>query len=392
MGCQLRTKQGGYRAGGLAGDRYALRMRDATRVVRGGLRRAGVGEPLHSGPVFAGPFHLAGNGAGEGYTYGRAANPTWTELEAAIGALEGGPARVFGSGQAAVAAVFGVTLRAGDTVAMTAGAYFGSGGILREFFAETGVTVRELAPAAMEAGEGLAGVRLVWVETPSNPRLEITDVRRVVARAREVGALVALDNTTVTPLGQRPLELGVDFSVCSDSKSMGGHSDLLLGHVAAAEGEWLGKIDRYRNVMGGIAGPMEAWLLLRSLATLELRLGRSSANALGIAQFLLGRKEIQEVLYPGLAGHPRHEVAAGQMMRFGPVVSFILASREAAESFLQRCELVTEATSFGGITTSAERRARWGHDKVAPGFVRLSAGCEDVADLIEDIGAALDGL
>ena len=367
-------------------------MRDATRVVRGGLRKAEAGGPLHAGPVFAGPFHLAGNAEGSGYTYGRAGNPTWAELEAAIGGLEGGSVRVFGSGQAAVAAVFGTVLRAGETVVLTAGAYFGSVGLLRESFAELGLTVRELTPAQMEAGEGLAGARLVWVETPSNPRLEITDVRRVVGRAREVGALVALDNTTVTPLGQKPLDLGVDFSVCSDSKSMGGHSDLLMGHVAVRDEALLGKLDSYRNRMGGIAGPMEAWLMLRSLATLELRLGRSSANALGIATFLAGRGEVSEVLYPGLAGHPRHSVAEGQMQHFGPVVSFTLASREAADRFLARCELVTEATSFGGVTTTAERRARWGHDKVAPGFVRLSAGCEDLDDLLEDLGAALDGL
>ncbi len=377
-------------------------MRDATRVVRGGLRKAEAGGPLHTGPVFVGPFHLAGNAEGSGYTYGRAGNPTWAELEAAIGSLEsGGPecgsvqgcgVRVFGSGQAAVAAVFGTVLRAGDTVALTAGAYFGSVGLLRESFGELGLTVRELTPAQMEAGEGLAGARLVWVETPSNPRLEITDVRRVVARARAVGALVALDNTTVTPLGQKPLELGVDFSVCSDSKSMGGHSDLLMGHVAVRDEALLGKLDGYRNRMGGIAGPMEAWLMLRSLATLELRLGRSSANALGIARFLGSRREVSEVLYSGLEGHPKHTVAAGQMRHFGPVVSFTLASREAAEALLSRCELVTEATSFGGISTTAERRARWGHDKVAPGFVRLSAGCEDLADLLEDLGAALDGL
>ena len=367
-------------------------MKDATRVVRGGLRKAVVDGPLHAGPVFVGPYHLAGNEAGTGLTYGRSGNPTWTELEAAIEGLEGGGARVFGSGQAAVAAVFGVTLRAGDVVAMTAGAYFGSGGMLREFFVELGVTVRELTPAQMEAGEGLAGVRLVWVETPSNPRLQITDVRRVVARAREAAALVALDNTSVTPLGQKPLDLDVDFSLCSDSKSMGGHSDLLMGHVAVRDAEWLEKIDRYRTVMGGIAGPMEAWLMLRSLATLELRLGRSSTNALGIAEFLGGRKEVQEVLYPGLAAHPGHAVAVQQMRWFGPVVSFTLANRQAADTFLNRCELVTEATSFGGITTTAERRARWGHDRVAPGFVRMSVGCEDIADLIEDIARALDGL
>ena len=376
-------------------------MRDATRVVRGGLRTAEGGGPLHAGPVLAGPFHLAGNAEGSGYTYGRSANPTWTELEQAIGELEGGASagcavRVFGSGQAAVAAVLGTVLRAGDVVAITAGAYFGTVGMLRESFAELGVTVRELTPAQMEnqpeVGEGLEGVRLVWVETPSNPRLEITDVRRVVARARAAGALVALDNTTVTPLGQKPLALGVDFSVCSDSKSMGGHSDLLLGHVAVRDETLLDRLDAYRNRMGAIAGPMEAWLMLRSLATLELRLGRSSANALGIARFLAGRNEVREVLYPGLASHPGHAVAAGQMQYFGPVVSFTLAGRAAADGFLERCRLVTEATSFGGITTTAERRARWGHDQVAPGFVRLSAGCEDLEDLLEDLGAALDGL
>ena len=343
---------------------------------------------MHSGPVFVAPYQLVGNAAGAGYTYGRAGNPGWTELEEAIAAFEGGPVRLFGSGQAAVAAVLNVAVRAGDTVAITAGAYFGS----RHMMQELGLEVRELAPAAMERGEGLAGARLIWLETPSNPRLEIIDVARVVEHARAAGALVALDNTTVTPLGQQPLALGVDFSLCSDSKSMGGHSDLLLGHVAVREESWLNKIDAWRNSMGAIAGPMEAWLLLRSLATLELRLARSSANALAIAEFLLSRKQVLQVLYPGLAGHPGHAIAARQMRCFGPVVSFKLASAEAADRFLASAKLVTEATSFGGITTTAERRARWGHDAVAPGFVRLSAGCEDARDLLEDLGRALDGL
>jgi len=191
-------------------------------------------------------------------------------------------------------------------------------------------------------------------------------------------------------MGQKPLELGADLSVCSDSKSMGGHSDLLLGHVATRNAGLLEDIDRQRTLTGGIAGPMEAWLALRSLATLPLRLERSGANALAIAEFLEGREEVSGVLYPGLKSHKGHEIAARQMAYFGAVLGFTLRSKEAAESFLEAAELITQATSFGGIATTAERRARWGHDGVAPGFIRMSAGCEDVGDLLEDLGRALD--
>ena len=237
---------------------------------------------------------------------------------------------------------------------------------------------------------------MVWVETPANPRLEITDVRAVVAAAKAAGVVVAIDNTMATPLGQRPLELGADLSVCSDSKAMSGHHDLLMGHVATRDAELLAKVDRQRGLTGGIVGPMEAWLALRSLATLPLRLGRMSENAMAVAEFLSGRSEVREVLYAGLPGHPGHTIAREQMRwretGWGAVVSFELASKEAAMSFLAKAELVTEATSFGGVTTTAERRARWGHDGVAPGFIRLSVGCEDVGDLIEDMSRALDGL
>ena len=173
---------------------------------------------------------------------------------------------------------------------------------------------------------------------------------------------------------------------------MCGHSDLLMGHVATRDAELLERIDRQRTLTGGIAGPMEAWLLLRSLATLPLRLERSSANALAIAEFLAGREEVSEVLYPGLKTHPGHAIAAAQMNYFGPVLGFTLASKEAAEQFLSSAQLITEATSFGGVSTSAERRGRWGHDAIAPGFIRMSAGCEDIGDLLADMAQALDGL
>jgi cystathionine gamma-lyase len=176
---------------------------------------------------------------------------------------------------------------------------------------------------------------------------------------------------------------------------MTGHSDLLLGHVAVRndtlEGRELYKmIDRWRTLTGGVVGPMEAWLALRSIPTLPLRLAKSCDNAQRIAEFLCTRPDVETVLYPGLPTHPGHAIAARQMDYFGPVLSFLLPSRLAAESFLANANLVTEATSFGGIVTTAERRARWGGDAVPEGFIRMSAGCEDADDLIEDIAQALD--
>jgi cystathionine gamma-lyase len=372
-------------------------MKDATRVVRSGLTRAVSGEALHRGPVFVSTFHTPGDPELDGYSYGRSHQPTWTELERAIGELEvngGEPAgvRVFGSGLAAVGAAFGAVLRPGDEVVVQVGCYFGARQVLQEMFVPNGVRVRMVGVGDVVSAEVLRGARLVWMETPGNPGLEIADVKAVVRAAREVGALVAVDNTTATPYGQRPLELGADLSVCSDSKAMCGHSDLLMGHVATRHQGLLEKVDRLRTLGGAIAGPMEAWLALRSLATLPLRLERMSASALELATFLQGRQQVSEVLYPGLPGHPGHAVAKAQMRYFGPVLSFTLESKAGAQKFLSAAKLVTEATSFGGVTTTAERRARWGGDAVAEGFIRMSVGLEDVRDLIEDFGRALDGI
>jgi cystathionine gamma-lyase len=222
--------------------------------------------------------------------------------------------------------------------------------------------------------------------------MEICDIAALSEKAHAAGALVAVDNTTATALGQKPLALGADFSVASDTKSMTGHSDILLGHVATRDRELLQKIDQWRTLMGGVLGPMEAWLALRSIGTLPLRLERSSENALRIAEYLQTRPELKQVLYPGLKRHPGYEVAAKQMRYFGAVLSFELADKTAAETFLANAKLVTEATSFGGTCTCAERRARWGGDAVPEGFIRMSAGVENVDDLIADIGQALDAV
>jgi cystathionine gamma-lyase len=372
-------------------------MRDETKILRSTLRPAAMSEPLHSGPVFAAPFHTPGDPTDAAYSYARSHNPTWTELEQAIALIESGAeyrakVRVFASGMAACTAVFGAVLRPGDVVVMPPNGYFAARVLVQEYFAAMGVTLR-IAPVTGAIQPGLLeGAKLLWIETPSNPTMEIADIAALSKAAHEAGVLVAVDNTTATPLGQKPLTLGADFSVASDAKSMTGHSDLLLGHVAVKDGKLLTGIDRWRTLTGGIVGPMEAWLALRSIATLPLRLERSCNNALRIAEFLSERREVRDVLYPGLLTHPGHAVAARQMRYYGAVLSFTLVSRAAAETFLSTAKLITEATSFGGVTTSAERRARWGSDAVPEGFIRMSAGCEAVDDLIEDIVQALEAI
>jgi cystathionine gamma-lyase len=294
---------------------------------------------------------------------------------------------------AACSAVFGALLRPGDVAVMPTNSYYTARMLMREYFAEMGIGLR-FAPTANDAqGDHLEGAALLWIETPSNPTMDICDIAALSDRAHRAGALVAVDNTTPTALGQRPLALGADLSVASDTKALTGHSDLLLGHVAVRDPELYAKIDRWRTLTGGIVGPMEAWLALRSIATLPLRLERCCDNAQRIADYLATRTDVvHSVLYPGLPTHPAHALAARQMRYFGPVLSFSLRDRAAAEAFLANARLVTDATSFGGISTTAERRARWGGDAVSEGFIRLSAGCEAIEDLLADIAQALDSL
>jgi cystathionine gamma-lyase len=220
----------------------------------------------------------------------------------------------------------------------------------------------------------------------------VADVPAVIERSHAAGAVVAVDNTLATPLGQRPLDFGADYSISSDSKHISGHSDLNLGHVCVSDPERAEALRDWRTQTGGIPGPFEAWLAHRSLATLDVRLERECANALAIAEFLAARDEVSGVRYPGLPSDPAYELARRQMTRFGTVVGFELDGAERAQRFLAASRLVTESTSFGGVHTTAERRARWGADAVAPGFIRLSAGAEDTDDLIADLSATLDAV
>ncbi|MEV5987302.1 cystathionine gamma-lyase [Streptomyces sp. NPDC052051] len=366
---------------------------DGTRAVRAGLPEPVKYEPTLPGPVFAAHYHLPGEPTGP-YTYGRDENPTWTRLEQAIGELEA-PGRdgvetlAFASGMAAISAVLFSQLRAGDIAVLPADGYQVLP-LVREQLTAYGIEVRT-APTGADAQLGvLDGAKLLWIETPSNPGLDVCDVRRLVAAAHAQGTSVAVDNTLASPLGQRPLELGADFSVASGTKMLTGHGDLLLGYVVGRNAGPMAAVRRWRKIVGAIPGPMEAWLAHRSLATLQLRADRQTANALAIAEALRGRSEVSGLRYPGLPEDPSHEIAARQMRRFGCVVSFTLPTRTRADRFLEALRIVDDATSFGGVRSTAERRGRWGGDAVPEGFVRLSAGAEDPEDLVADVLRALD--
>jgi len=371
------------------------KMRDATRVNRAGLPQVHQGEPFLPGPAFASAYHFSGEPSSSEYTYGRYHNPTWTRFEQALSELEGGPSVVFSSGMAAVMAVFGTALRAngrGNVLVMPSGGYYPARVLASGHLGSSGVEIRS-APTGGDAQlEKLEGAALVWLETPCNPGLDVCDLARLVRAAHDGGAMVAVDNTTATVLGQRPLEFEADFSVSSDSKALTGHSDLILGHVAAREKEWGDRLRAFRTQQGAVPGPMEVWLAHRSLGTLSLRLERQCENAMKVVSFLKERPEVRLVRYPGLPGDPSFQVASRQMKHFGPVLGFVLDDQRAADRFLEACKLVMTATSFGSIHTTAERRARWGGDVIPQGFIRMSAGCEDARDIIEDMTQALDSV
>jgi cystathionine gamma-lyase len=357
-----------------------------TRVVRAGLPAPEQGEPFLPGPVFAAPFHVTGDPYDVPSAYTRYGNPTWARYEDAVGGLENAEAVLFSSGMAAAAAVLMTQVTPGSVIAMDAGCYHGVRALAETYVEPNGVELR-LAPPA-DLADAAEGADLLWLESPSNPELEVYDI---AALATATAAVTVADNTTAGPLLQQPLDLGADYSLTSATKQMSGHADLLLGYVTTRDPERVEALRHWRRYAGAIPGPFEVWLAHRSLATLAVRLERACDNALAIARLLDARGDAEGVRYPGLPGDPGHEVARRQMRGYGTVVSFDLGSAERAERFLATARLVTDATSFGSVHTCAERRARWGGDAVTEGFIRLSAGVEDTADLLADIERALDG-
>jgi cystathionine gamma-lyase len=288
---------------------------------------------------------------------------------------------------AAIAAVFYSVLKPGDRVLLPSDGYYTTRICADKYLAPMGVRVETCATAAL-ATRDLTGLKLVMVETPSNPALDLADIADVCARAHAAGAIVAVDNTTMTPLGQRPLDLGADLVVSADTKALNGHSDVLFGHVSSRHADLIGGVRDWRRIVGAIPGPHEAWLVHRGLETLEVRWSRMTASAAALAQRLAAHPRVAQVRYPGLPSHPAHALAQRQMTSGGALIALTLADEAAAERFIAACAFLRPATSFGGVHSSAERRARWG-DAVAPGFIRLSVGCEPTEALWCEIARAL---
>ena len=344
------------------------------------------GDPVPPTLTLAAMYHLPGDPAGV-HGYGRSDNPTWEVLEHALEHLEGAPTLAFPSGMAAIAASLFAVLKAGERLLIPSDGYYTTRLLADRFLAALGVTVETRPTAAMAEG-GFAGFQLVYLETPSNPGLDVCDIRAIAQAVHAEGGLVVVDNTTMTPLGQRPLDLGADIVVAADTKAPNGHSDVLMGHVATRDEALLAAIRDWRKLSGSIPGPFEAWLPHRGLETLEVRYSRMCDSALVVARGLSAHPAVRRVRYPGLEGDPAHNLAATQMQRFGCLIGFELADADAADRFIETCALVQPATSFGGVHTSAERRLRWG-DAVAPGFIRLSVGVEPADALWAAIEAAL---
>ncbi|OLR91592.1 cystathionine gamma-lyase [Actinokineospora bangkokensis] len=357
---------------------------DGTRCVHAGEPAAEPGAPLVPQPVLAAPYHL-GDAAD---FYGRATNPTWRALESAIGSLDGGECVVYATGMAAISALLRVTLRAGDTVVLPSDGYYLARAYVREHMSALDLDLRLVPTAADWDASHVRGARLVLVETPSNPGLDVCDIAAVAELAHAEGALLAVDNTTATPLGQLPLDLGADVVVASDTKALSGHSDVLLGHTTTRDVALLARLRAERTASGAVPGPLETWLAHRGLGTLDLRLTRQAENAAALYRALRDHPRVRGLRWPGAAADPAHPTARTQMRRFGGVLTFELESAAAVAGFLGAARLVAAATSFGGLHSSADRRAQWG-DPVPEGLVRFSCGCEDPEDLVADVLRAL---
>lgn len=365
------------------------RYGDSTRSLKAIDMQAVSGHPVAPQAVLAATYHLSDDETGALDSYGRSSNPTWRQLESALAELEGATgARVFGSGMAAISAALRALAMPGSTVVVPADGYYQVRRYAREDLTPGGVTVIEASSSQIY--DAAAEADVVLAETPINPALDVVDVHRLAAICRSRNARLIVDNTAATPLGQQPLSLGADAVVASATKALSGHGDLLAGYVAANEPELLAAVERHRLLAGAILGGFESWLLLRSMGTAGLRFERQCQNARALAIMLARHPAVRAVRYPGLADDPAHPVAMAQMRRFGALVSVELADVAAVHALVDRSELVIASTSFGGLHTSVDRRARWG-DPVADGFARISLGIEDTDDLLADIERALMG-
>lgn len=369
----------------------------ATTAVHVGRPPRGEGQPVNT------PVHLqsiqysAGRpGAGDPF-YARYGNPSWEGLEEVLATLEGGTqgAVSFSSGMAAIAAAFATLLPSGGAVVLPRHAYLSTIAMANDLAAQRGVEVRQVDIADTDAvARSLEGAALLWIESPTNPMLEVADVPALVAAAKAAGARVVADNTFATPLVMQPLEYGVDAVVHSVTKYLSGHSDVVMGAVVPASADLRAALIAHRTMYGAIPGPMESFLALRGMRTLAVRVERALANAAVLAERLATHPAVSEVRHPSLPTDPGHARAAAQMRGFGSIIGIrVAAGADDADRVATSTRLWLPATSLGGVESSLERRRRLSAEMttVPEDYLRLSVGIEDVEDLWADLDQALRG-
>jgi cystathionine beta-lyase/cystathionine gamma-synthase len=337
-------------------------------------------------------------GQHKGYDYARVANPTRTALQECLASLESAEHGIaFSSGLGAVTTVMHL-LSPGDRVVLIADVYGGVYRMTSQVYEPKGY-VFEYLPAAEfdDLGAHLdERTRLVWIETPSNPMLNIVDIEKAARATHDAGAILAVDNTFATPFLQRPLELGADIVVHSTTKYLGGHSDVVGGFAATNDPTIAARLYFLQKSLGAVPGPFDSWLVLRGIKTLAVRMRQHCQSAHAIAVFLDRHPRVARVLYPGLPGHPGHEIAARQMLDFGGMISFLAESEEEATALVARTKIFKLAESLGGVESLIELPARMTHASTAdapfaapPNLIRLSVGLESAEDLLADLEAAL---
>ncbi|WP_433874620.1 cystathionine gamma-synthase [Sinomonas atrocyanea] len=372
-----------------------------TRAVHAGQefepRTGAVVPPLHFSSTYA---QEGIGGLRAGYEYGRGGNPTRDALQEQLAALEGGRhAYSFGSGLAAEDALIRALCSPGDRIVLGNDAYGGTYRLISRVLKPWGIENRPIDMSQLDRVRTVVeqGARLVWVETPSNPMMKITDITALADIAHDAGALLVVDNTFASPYLQNPLALGADVVVHSTTKYIGGHSDVVGGAVVLDDDELAEKVGFVQFAVGAVSGPMDAFLTTRGLKTLGVRMERHSENAQRIAEWLVGRPGVEKVLYPGLPDHPGHELAAKQMRRFGGMISVQFTGGEAAaRKVAESTRLFTLAESLGGIESLMNYPSEMTHASVKgtelavpENLVRLSVGIEDADDLIADLDAAI---
>ena len=344
---------------------------------------AGVNPPIELSSTFIAPGATG---------YGRYGNKTWSALESAIESLEGGSTLVFSSGLAASSAVLSILPR-GAVIVSSQNAYSGMMVLLRQVEASGAAEVRYVDLSNTEQVlEALQGSTLLWIESPTNPALEVADMPTIIAAAKLLNVGVAVDNTFATPLNQQPLEMGADVVVHSLTKYIAGHSDVILGSISTKDPALFERLHEVRKFHGAIPGPFEVWLALRGLRTLGVRMERAQKSALELATRLVLHPGVDRVRYPGLPTDPHHQIAKSFMKGFGAVISFDhKGGAVAADKTCAASRLIAHATSLGGVESLWERRHRWSAESptIPTNLIRLSVGIEDVEDLWRDIDSAL---